>query len=224
MARRYSAPEAHERWPLLDEAVFSYASENLTKAHRCAEKQLQEAKAATSMLDQVSTFQSVAVSTFPSDVVREMQLQLLDKLRERKLILIGYEPPRRVDDEPIEVPNEVIQSPFLIDWISSEISGSGLTFVAVRVVPANVIPELGRIEPRKRLGRRSRKAEIIGTHSRLCAEGKIDRDDLLETVASLIYEDLKHLGTSGLSSKTIKRHVSSLDRPETKGQKDKRHF
>ena len=157
---------------------------------------------------------------FPSQHLEKLQIALFDGLRDLKRQLVGYLLPRSIDDLPILIPPELIQLHYVTDWDSSVISGNGLVFVAVRVVPAERIDEPSCAEPRNKLGRRSRKDEIIATYSRLRAK-KIRQEDERGTVIKLIYEELKHLGASGLSAKTIWRHVSSLHQPETKGQKDK---
>jgi hypothetical protein len=70
------------------------------------------------------------------DVLSEMDDRLCTAVGTGKLIPIGYEMPRKADDRPVRLPNDVFQRRYL-NAAKSEVQGAGLWFVSVRIAVAN---------------------------------------------------------------------------------------
>ena len=144
----------------------------------------------------------------PSKYVGKICDALLAQMREDKFLAFGYALPRMPGDRPRRVPDDVIHSYPRVDWAASKISGNGLSFVAVRVVPAvGISMQVPQAAP---TGRPSRKLEIQTAYTALRETAAITPGHNPKDVSKMIHAELKTGGERGLGHKTIWRHVKAL--------------
>ena len=98
--------------------------------------------------------------------------RLMLEVRRGEIAFLGFEPPRRMSDVPVE-----IRIPYLggkIEWANGTVRSNGLHFVDVRIarLSSNAPKPLGRLEVGK-VGRRSRQEVFFACFTALQLEGKM---------------------------------------------------
>jgi hypothetical protein len=152
---------------------------------------------------------------------------VLEQIDRKELVGLGYVMPRKTADSPIQIPSDIWSGH--IDWSNSTVSGSGLSFVSVRLVENSKILSATSIEQpkavkvgspvepfaRTKAGRKSRKEEILVAYEALKAAGVVTLDTpkaiLGHEVREFILKDVPKLERreTGLSDETIRRTIRS---------------
>jgi len=130
------------------------------------------------------------------------------------LVGYGYATPRKPDDLPARIPDDVWDGK--VNWSASSVTGAGLKFVSVRLVDEKKAEALKLADVRKRIdegatafpiaaakaGRKSRRGEILAAYKTLEAEGAVTKD----TPKAILGHEIRTF---------ILKHVSAEDRSET---------
>jgi hypothetical protein len=148
----------------------------------------------------------------PDYYVQLIEENLIMAFRDLKYIVVGIELPRSSKSKPTCVPDDVFQSSFSVGWKDSVLVGSGLEFVAVRVVP---VEPASSETPR---GRTSREPEILRAYRELRESGKIKLGDNPKVVTRAIHAAVVKSPAEdwGMHHATIWRHIKSQHRKRTK--------
>jgi hypothetical protein len=123
------------------------------------------------------------------------------EIRNGKYIVLGYVSPRNFADLPRKVPKDVIQSNAHIDFGSSTIAGNGLKFIAIRLVPADLVD--AEIESDRAPAPHSKKFRVIAAYDSLTASGILKSDSSPKQVKSAVKEKLG----GDVTEKTIWGHL-----------------
>jgi len=137
-------------------------------------------------------------------VCKEIRENLLVRIESGQFIAIGYARPRNHGDLPVEIPIDLWEGE--IDWEGSAVSGHGLEYSAVRIIPKNwlaklperitplqiappsaILPEINRRKP----GRPSSKKLIETAYEQLKKSGGIDFQESQIIVIRQIRETVK---------------------------------
>tara|TARA_E500000305_G_scaffold109307_1_gene113935 strand:+ start:2098 stop:2760 length:663 start_codon:yes stop_codon:yes gene_type:complete len=143
-----------------------------------------------------------------SELRRELEDEVLSRLRSGELIGIGYDVPRRSDDEPKQVPRDAWTLSSM-KWDRDEVKGNGLHLSAVRIV---------LIEPvkNKKVGRPGTETLIAQAFDELHSEGKIDVSKTIRAHFEVIRERVwlnnpsLNRDQTGLGDKALSKHLSPL--------------
>ncbi|MGC9953311.1 MAG: hypothetical protein ABSD21_03425 [Rhizomicrobium sp.] len=156
----------------------------------------------------------------------EIRDNLLVCIESGQFIAIGYVLPRKHDDLPVEIPIDLWEGE--IDWKDSAVSGHGLDYSAVRIIPANwliksqeiiaplqiapppaISPELTRKSP----GRPSMVKFIKLAYEELKKSGKIDFQEIQIIAVRQVRETVKAMFPDnvddgrGLGDEAIRRVI-----------------
>lgn len=96
----------------------------------------------------------------------------IKKIQRRELIAIGFSIPRHPDDPPRLIPAEILARGRRVDFERDKISGAGLEFLAVRLLPSETLSK-PNAEP-NRAGRPSKRNLINKVYAECRSEGLID--------------------------------------------------
>lgn len=142
-----------------------------------------------------------------------LKANCLRYVREGNLHAFGYAAPRRPDDHPIEVPNDLWTHP--VYWRNDTLIGDGLEMVAVRLIPAKWILQLQEISPQKparRQGRPSREHQILEAWNTLLANGEIDfkahKIDAYRKVREEVMKRQPDQGETGLGNDALRKTLA----------------
>ena len=143
--------------------------------------------------------------TDPLEYILRMRTKLTADIHDGKFHALGYVEPRKPNDRPVAVPDDVMKANPQINWETSALCGNGLKFVAVRIVPVN------RVASKSKPGPRPRDAEITSAYDDLRTRGIIKSNDNRKTVCDKIRTRLTNTTGKryGLSPDTIWPHVKS---------------
>lgn len=122
--------------------------------------------------------------TDPIEYLGRMRNKLMADLHAGKFRAFGFVEPRKPNNRPVEVPDDVMKAPPEINWDTSAFSGNGLKFVAVRIVATDLVPSKSRPGPR------SRKAEIVSAYDILSKT--IEPRDNRKTVCDKVRTHIKN--------------------------------
>lgn len=162
-----------------------------------------------------------------SGASKVLENDVLEQIQRKELIGFGYALPRKTVDTPIQIPSDIWSK--RVDWSNSTVSGSGLSFVSVRLVENSKKLSVRLVEEADILttstfsspflpakaGRKSRKEEIMVAYSALEARGVITKDTptaiLGHEIRNYIFEDVptSERRKTGLSDETIRRVLRS---------------
>lgn len=154
-----------------------------------------------------------------SKVQAKMTAYALQNLKNGSLIAYGFEAPRRMDDDPKEIPARLWSG--RPDWDKAMLSAEGLAFVEVRVLTKKQRRQLLDLPPEgaansKPKGRPGVGQNISDAFRALEAAGKVDTGrparahfDLVRNWLAEHRPDMKPPG-SDLNEETIRKHFSPL--------------
>ncbi|MEH6478154.1 MAG: hypothetical protein V7727_20845 [Sneathiella sp.] len=149
---------------------------------------------------------------------KELQADVLINLKKGNLVGFGFSTPRKMDDDPQEIPLKVWENNIV--WDNNRIEGRGLVVEDVRIVSRQTIliakrqtvPVPYEITSK---GRPSRREEILEAFTDLNNKGEIDYSGPMRSVVPLIQNWLfihpiySKQGDQGLGSQVIIRTISS---------------
>ena len=155
------------------------------------------------------------------ELERKLQDHVIRFITGGKLVVYGYALPRSVNDHPVQIPADVWSGN--IGWRKSTVSGNGLEFVAVRVLPKKTHDQITERDvgqflppPRKMIGRHSHKVVILEAYDELKANDKIAFNRPMTKFFDGLREwlCLRYPESTGpysdLSDETIRKTVSPL--------------
>lgn len=127
----------------------------------------------------------------PIEYNGQMRTKLVADIHDGKFVARGYLEPRKPNDRSISVPDDVMKATPEIIWETSSLSGNGLKFVAVRLVPAGSLnyqrdkdtDKSGKLKRRK-----SRKIEVVAAYTELRRATKICAADTYKAIHKKIYD------------------------------------
>ena len=128
--------------------------------------------------------------------LRQMYSGIQRAILNGSYISIGYEVPRKASDPPVELPHDLWQNLYFVQWDKTRIAGNGLTFEAVRLVPRTWLtakeatPSESSEPARQKTGPQSRKAEVIAAYRELDARGTFQPKETYKSVWNKIFEAL----------------------------------
>lgn len=119
----------------------------------------------------------------------EMQRNVTKYIQLGHILAFGFQAPRSVEDHPWPIPKELWGH--IVKWDSGKVSGLGLDFIEVRLLPAQWEPKiLGELvapdAKRPGQGRPTVKPFIDEAYEKLCAAGHIQTAPSRAAVADLI--------------------------------------
>lgn len=130
-------------------------------------------------------FESLSFTIAGDQPLRE---NIQEKLLRGHLVGYGFEPPRRVTNEPHAIPRETWNGK--INWDKSEVSHEGLSFIAVRVINSHSLPPdqpKALVAPAPRQGRPSVQHLIDDTYQAMRNGGDVD----FGTSKAAIYREVR---------------------------------
>lgn len=118
-----------------------------------------------------------------------MENNVAQYIQEGQLVAFGFQSPRSIQDHPWPIPKELWGH--IVKWDSGRVSGQGLDFIEVRLMPAQWEPKiLGELvapdTKRPGQGRPTVKPFIDGAYDALLAAGHIQAAPSMAAVADLI--------------------------------------
>lgn len=113
-----------------------------------------------------------------ADLRKRLEKHIRQELQEGRLAAIGFSVPRRPDDSPAIVPQDVMSGTFQFE--RNTIKGNGLEFVAVRIVQ-NSAAEPVKALHKRRPDRPSVQEPIKAVFKALQEDGKIDRNKAINS-------------------------------------------
>ena len=164
-----------------------------------------------------------------SNIIDEMRAPIEKHLLLGNLIGFGFEPPRKMESQPFEIPRNCWKG--WIDWAGSKVRGEGLEFVEVRLITAQKKARLGApqsaadtIETRQ-VGRPGIGPHVAEAFKILNEAGKIETSasakshfPLVRRLLSQTYPDVYPLGHK-ISDEGIRAHFSPLFKALKKSRK-----
>jgi hypothetical protein len=226
----------------LDEAVSHYASDQLQRARRFAQRR-QKAHEAVKTLTAIERIRSPDVhesvketlaytfkidrskldsdpfcrrnsNRYPlvapptrrlgEDHFSAMIGELTARILMGEFVLLGFEHPRRHGDEPCAIASDVLAAKPDLDFYNSEVRGSGLRYIGVRLVrQAPSLQPAGKVEKRHQ--------KIIEAGRILIGEGIISPEMTDQRIADKVREKLKKNRKSrGYGDETIAELIRPL--------------
>jgi hypothetical protein len=164
------------------------------------------------------------------DIFSKMQIDLVRNLRNGQFIGVGYCEPRKPTDFPALIPRDIWDDQFNVDWKQSKVAGNGLSFLSVKILPSDNLPQQYDAEPinhkpPKKVGRPSVKQKIWDAYEILRDEDSIDFNkpqthmypQIREWLTKRFPKDIDRLGN--LSDETIRLTLSDQFKANKKTKK-----
>jgi hypothetical protein len=147
------------------------------------------------------------------NALSEMRGLILWSLTNGKLSAYGFTIPRKIDDLPQKIPNDLFQKEFF-NWGKSSIKGAGLEFTSVRIVdPRWIKSDPSELENRRPPGRPTSKIAISAAIKSLIGEKRLpntnSRKSNIELVRARVHELFpdQFPGDKGLKRETIGKYL-----------------
>lgn len=146
----------------------------------------------------------------PPHLLHQSHLEFLQLLRQGELHALGFIAPRKPGANPDLVPKDCWEG--FVDLANNEVIGNGLGFVGVRCSPR--VHE--STNQTKRVGRPSRKNQIIAAVQHLLETGQIDLEKPASHAYPLVRDQIRldektsEERLTGLSDKTLEIYVNPL--------------
>lgn len=153
-------------------------------------------------------------------VCDKLKWNLLDIILSEKLIGLGYEAPIKSSDKPQIIPLHIWPQKIKeINWDDSSILKNGVQFLNIRIIKKipvkKSISDKGIILPKaekKKIGRPSRKKEIIAAYEDLKKSDRIDYSIPLKSHTELIQKNVQKLfpeikDIAGMKHEAMRRYI-----------------
>lgn len=155
-----------------------------------------------------------AINIRRSDLTSEVRKNVLNYLKSKQLVAIGFEPPRKLDDVPKFLPLEVWNG--TVNWDESSLKYQSLSFVDIRIVaPAWIDKTLSEnVSIEKSRGRPSVASDLETCFRSLAVEQKFDFNGSMKSNFPTIRDWLnEHLSADGaeeykISNEAIRKYFS----------------
>lgn len=209
---RFMPRDVQEQWKSLSEA-----NSNLTIARKLNDIVSQSVQTEPGqVMKQFAGLVDHDASRARSTLEDQLKAQCLNWIRTDALKAYGFPTPRKVSDEPSEVPADLWGGSVI--WHKNTIEANGLRIEAVRIVQASPPQE----DHTKKPGRPSRRDEIFQAYAELKERNAIDFETA--SLKSICTQIQGHLlarspshpdGTKGIGDKAIERTI----RDDVNGEK-----
>lgn len=153
----------------------------------------------------------------------EINQNFADMIIERKLRCFAFEPPRKLNSQPIEMQAEHWTAYPI--WETGEFKANGLHLIELRVMRAEEMPERIEAPQQVKLGRPTIKNHVAATFEALLAEGRINIEISAKSHFPLIRNWIAENDSSGnlnaphIGDEGIRGHFSPLFKELKKNRK-----
>lgn len=157
---------------------------------------------------------------------KELEADLLHWAKQSRVIGIGFQETRRLDDVPVKLPSSVWSGQ--IDWTRGRVSSNGLNFIEVRLLPERYFKpkeEQAESRPQPTRGRPSLKEIVLVAIEELQEADQINTENTkishYEIIRERAFEVARRQESPliGISDETIRKYFSSIFNDLKKSQK-----
>lgn len=174
----FTHPKNVEEWNALKSQSAFEAFQKGAQEVAASEKSLAEKLSVA-----LSQPQSILIAR--TTLQKKMQNAVVGYLRDEQLFAYGFEPPRRMGTQPLEIPKYYWSGQ--IDWIKSTLTFNGIQFVEVRLISASKRAKVLELAPVPKTGseatpgRPGFEADILEAHKLLLDAGKFNPNASLKS-------------------------------------------